>query len=238
MHKIKTIEVPYYDGKERLLAYAAYQDDGQYKPAVLVAHTWAGRDQFVKHKAELLAQKGYVGFAIDVFGEAHCGSGPDENAKLIAPFKKNRAGLKKRLLAAFAAVKALPFVDHKRIAAVGYCFGGLCVLDLLRSGAEVAGVVSVHGLLGQPDLPKNKTHGKALILHGHDDPMVPPEQILACQAELTEAKVDWQFHIYGHTSHAFTNPHANDPKLGTMYNKTADQRAKIAIDNFLAEIFG
>jgi dienelactone hydrolase len=121
---------------------------------------------------------------------------------------------------------------------MGFCFGGLCALDLARTGASLRGVVSFHGLLIPPgNIPNPQIKAKVLVLHGHDDPMGPPEQVLALQTELTQAGADWQIHIYGGTVHAFTNPLANDPGFGTVYDSQADKRSWIAMQNFFEEIF-
>ncbi|MEE9356744.1 MAG: dienelactone hydrolase family protein, partial [Methylococcaceae bacterium] len=135
-------------------------------------------------------------------------------------------------------VKLLPWVDDKKIAALGFCFGGLCVLDLARSGADIKGVISFHGLLSAPDNTEgNAIAAKVLALHGYDDPMSSSEQVAALQKELTKSGADWQFHSYGNTMHAFTNPIANDPDFGTVYQSDADRRSWLTMKNFLEEIF-
>lgn len=147
--------------------------------------------------------------------------------------------LQRRMEAALAAVKLMPWTDGGRIAAIGFCFGGLCALDLARSGADIKGVVSFHGLLGAPEhTQNNRIKAKVLALHGHDDPMVPVEQVIAFEQEMTRAGADWQLHVYGNTMHAFTNPMANDPGFGTVYQKDADRRSWQSMKNFLEEIFG
>jgi len=130
-------------------------------------------------------------------------------------------------------------VDDKEIASIGFCFGGLCVLDLARSGVDIKGVVSFHGLLGAPEhsQPAAKIKAKVLVLHGYDDLMAPVDQVFALQQELTQAGADWQVHSYGNTMHAFTNPLANDPDFGTVYKAEADKRSWISMQNFLLEIF-
>jgi dienelactone hydrolase len=129
-------------------------------------------------------------------------------------------------------------VDPDKIAAMGFCFGGLCVLDLARTGADLRGVVSFHGLLAAPGNTAGSTvKAKILVLHGHDDPMVPAEDIRLLQEELTKAGSDWQFHAYGNTMHAFTNPVANDPDFGTVYQPLADKRSWQAMRSFLEECF-
>ena len=231
--------IAYMDGDVVLEAFFAFDDAlvGR-RPAVLISHAWGGRDEFVAGKAKKLAELGYVGFAVDMYGKGILGSGPERNAELMRPFMEDRAMLQKRMQAALAAVRLMPWVDDSQCAAIGFCFGGLCVLDLARSGADVKGVVSFHGLLAAPgNTFGNTIKAKVLALHGHDDPMVTPEQVLAFEQEMTEACVDWQLHVYGNTQHAFTNPIANDPAFGTVYQPDADRRSWKAMENFLQEIF-
>lgn len=209
----------------------------QPQPGILVAHAWAGRDDFACDKARRLAEAGYAAFALDMYGNARVGSGPDENAQLMNPLIQNRSLLRDRMHAALNCIRSQPEVDTQRIAAMGFCFGGLCVLDLARSGANVGGVISFHGLLTPPaSLKTNPIHSKVLVLHGFDDPMVPPEQVTALGRELTQAGADWQIHTYGKTMHAFTNPQANDPSFGTVYNPAADHRSWRSLMDFLAEV--
>ncbi|MDD4913561.1 MAG: dienelactone hydrolase family protein [Methylococcales bacterium] len=229
--------VGYLDGETVLEGFFAYDDaiHGQ-RPVVLIHHAWGGRDDFVAEKAVKLAELGYLGFATDLYGKGVLGTSNEQNAGLMQPFMADRAKLQKRLLAALAAVKLLPWADNRRIAAIGFCFGGLCALDLARTGADIRGVVSFHGLLGSPaNIPVPKIKARVLVLHGHDDPMVRPEQVLALQTELTLAGADWQVHSYGNTMHAFTNPVANNPDFGTVYQPVANRRSWQSMQNFLAE---
>jgi dienelactone hydrolase len=206
-------------------------------PGVLIAPTWAGRDEFVETKARRLAELGYAGFALDMYGEGQVGSGPEENARLMGGLMSDRALLRDRIRAALDSLRQQPQVDPQRVAAMGFCFGGLCVLDLARSGAELRGVVSFHGLFTPPEsLPPQRIKASVLVLHGNDDPMATPEQAVALGRELTAAGADWQIHLYGHTQHAFTNPRANDPKLGTVYQPVADRRSWRSLTDFLAEV--
>ncbi|MDT8407062.1 MAG: dienelactone hydrolase family protein [Methylococcales bacterium] len=229
----------YTDDNTALQAYVAY--DAEIKgpmPTVLVCHAWAGRDGFVEAKARQLAELGYLGVALDVYGEGVLGQTPEQNTKLMQPFMADRGKLRQRLLAGLEAAVSLSQVDRQRIAAIGFCFGGLCVLDLARSGASLRGVVSFHGLLRAPEALANEAiQAKVLVLHGHDDPMVPVEDVVALETELTEAGVDWQVHVYGQTLHAFTNPQANDVDFGTVYQPDAERRSWQAMRHFLAEIF-
>lgn len=188
--------VDYLDDGVLLQGFFAFDDSiAGRRPAVLINHTWAGRDDFVAGKAKKLAELGYVGFAVDMYGKGILGTGPDENAKLMQPFIDDRAMLQKRMKAALYAVKLLSWVDDTKIAAIGFCFGGLCALDLARTGADIKGVVSFHGLLGAPgNTSGNAIKAKILALHGHDDPLGPVEQVIAFEQEMTEAGADWQLH--------------------------------------------
>ena len=231
--------VGYLDGDVLLEAFFAFDDSltGR-RPAVLINHTWAGRDDFVAEKAKKIAALGYVAFAVDMYGKGVLGTTAEENAKLMQPFMDDRQMLAKRMQAALYAVKLLPWVDDSKVAAMGFCFGGLCALDLARTGAALKGVVSFHGLLGAPDNAQdNSIKAKVLVLHGHDDPMGPVEQVIAFEQEMTKAGVDWQFHTFGNTLHAFTNPAANNPDFGTVFQPDADRRSWLLMENFLTEIF-
>jgi dienelactone hydrolase len=209
------------------------------RPAILIAHTWEGRGEFVCDKARNLAGNGYVGFAIDLYGQGVVGSSPEQNAGLMQPFLDDRKLLQSRMNCALQALLGQPEVERGKVAAIGYCFGGMCVLDLARVGADVRSVVSLHGLLGSPgNTLGNKIAAKVLILHGSDDPMAPIEDVAAVQQELTTAGADWQLHAYGNTMHSFTNPNANNAEMGTVYNEVADHRSWKSLISFLEETLG
>lgn len=206
-------------------------------PAVIVVHDWTGRNQFACDKTKLLAEMGYVGFAVDMYGDAKCGSNHDENSKLMTPLMENRELLLQRLMDAYNRLISFSCVDKQRIAIIGFCFGGLCALDLARSGADIKAAVSFHGILKAPPMANKTIKAKVLVLHGHDDPMVTPQQVADFSKEMTKAKVDWQIHLYGNTMHAFTNPQANDRSFGTVYDATAANRAWLSMQNFFKEVF-
>ncbi len=208
------------------------------KGTVLIAHAWGGRDAFVEAKATELASLGYNAFALDVYGKGVRGHNPDENEKLMQPLLENRPLLQNRLIAALETLKSQAQVDPQKIAAIGYCFGGLCCLDLARTGTELAGVVSLHGLFSPPgNTDANTIKAKVLVLHGYEDPLATPDQMLKLAEELTRLQADWQIHAYSNTLHAFSNPAANAPEAGALYNATADKRSWRATLNFLEEVF-
>ena len=233
---MKTETVNYQAKNIDLKGYVAFPD-AENAPLVLIVHTWAGKDEFVHQRAEDLAALGYVGFAVDMYGNGKVGADTAENESLMTPLVSDRDMLKDRIVSALNYGKSLPGVDSSRAAAIGYCFGGLVVLDLARSGEDLNGVVSFHGLLMPSDISEKGIKAKVLVLHGERDPMVPLDMVDTFQKEMTEADADWQLHSYGGTYHAFTNPDANDPNLGTQFNKSANDRSWQSMKNFFAEIF-
>ncbi len=230
--------IEYRDGETLLEGFLCHDEARSGPlPAVLISHAWGGRDEFVERKARRLAWHGYAAFALDMYGKGRRGRSPEENQALMAPFVQDRALLARRINTALAALKGLSPVDARRVAAMGFCFGGMCVLDLARSGAELRGVVSFHGLLKPNGLPPAASiAAKILMLHGYDDPLAPPEDVLAVAREFTQAGADWQLHAYGHTLHSFTNPAANLPQNGMQYSDRADRRSWHALLQFLDEV--
>lgn len=214
------------------------------RPAILIAPAWRGLDNFAKNKAEELARLGYVAFAADIYGGGKHVDSDEEAAKLMQPLFCNRALLRERICGAYETLIKQRLVDKKRVGAIGFCFGGLTVIELLRSGTPVRGVASFHGVLGnslgdlQAELAPNaeKIKGSLLILHGADDPLVSSGDIAQIQQEFNAAKVDWQMNIYGHTVHAFTNPDVRDPTKGLAFNEKANHRSWIAMKNFFDEV--
>lgn len=203
------------------------------RPAVLVAPTFMDRSAFEEGKAEKLAALGYVGFAIDLFGVDVQPTNFDEAAAAMTVLNADRHALAARMLAALEQVRVLDATDAARVAAIGYCFGGKCVLDLARTGVDVKGVIAFHGLFDAPPFETAATIGaKVLALHGWDDPLAKPEAVIAFAAEMTAKKADWQLHAYGHTQHGFTNYNRRE-----MYQPDADRRSWQAMENFLSEIF-
>ncbi len=236
---IQVQELEYGAGDQVFTAHVAWDEavSGP-RPGVLVSHAWGGRSEFEDRKAELLAELGYVGLALDLYGKGIRGSSPDENQALMTPLLEDRALLQSRMQLALSELRGVSHVDAEKTAAIGFCFGGLCVLDLARSGADVRGVVSFHGLLGLPgNLSPAPLSAKALILHGWQDPMATPDQVLEFAKDMDARDADWQLHAYGTALHAFTNPAAADPDHGLQYDAVADHRSWDSMQLFLNEVF-
>lgn len=238
--KLHTETVEYKDGDAVLEGYVAYDDAVKGpRPGVLVVHEWKGLGEYEKKRAEMLAGLGYLAFAADIYGKGIRPKTNDEAAQQAGKFKGDRALLRRRVAAAFEAMKRNPLVDGKRTAAIGYCFGGTTVLELARSGANVKGVVSFHGGLDNPDPASDKPIvARVLVLTGGDDKSVPPEQVAAFEEEMRKAGADWQVFSYGGAVHSFSNPASgDDPSRGVAYNPRVDRRSWEAMQVFFAEIF-
>jgi len=204
------------------------------RPVVLVAPTFMGRSAFEEGKAATLAALGYVAVAVDIFGVDVRPTNVDEAVAAMTVLESDRRLLAQVMTAALDQAHALDGVDAARVAAIGFCYGGKCVLDLARSGADVTGVASFHGIFDAPPFETAPTiSAKVLALHGWDDPLATPEDVIALAAELTAKKADWQLHAYGNTQHGFSNPHRPE-----MYQPDADRRSWRALENFLEELFG
>src|SRR5262245_61432681 len=196
--RIKTETVAYKVGDTECEGFVAYPvgPDGtpiKDRPGVVVVHEWTGLNDYSKSRAEQLAKLGYVAFAADIYGKGVRPADPKDAATTAGIYKKDRELLRKRVGAAVEQLRKQPGVDKDRVAAIGYCFGGLTVLELARSGADVKGVVSFHGDLSSLNADDaKKIKAKVLALHGAADPHVPPTQVAAFEEEMSKAKVDWE----------------------------------------------
>jgi dienelactone hydrolase len=237
---LKTKTVQYRAGDTVLEGYLAFDDAAKRpRPGIVVVPDWMGVSQETRRRCDMLAALGYEALAADVYGKGVRPSTPEEASRQAGRLKADRPLLRERLQAALELLKTSPGVDGSRLAAMGYCFGGMGALELLRAGADLKGAVTFHGSLDTPHPEDAKSiKGKVLVLHGADDPFVTSEQVAAFQEEMRKAGVDWQMVLYGGAVHAFTNPGAGpDGSKGAAYNAKADGRSWRAMRNFFAEIF-
>ncbi|MGB0865402.1 MAG: dienelactone hydrolase family protein [Granulosicoccaceae bacterium] len=204
---------------------------------VLVCHAWGGQAELEINRAKQLAEAGYIGIAHDVYGTAVRGGTAEQNEALMRPLINDRDALARRLQAGLEAAAALPQVDADKMAAIGFCFGGLCVFDMARRNMRVKAVVSFHGIFSPLPVPSSAIAPKVLALHGYDDPLASPEELVAFGNEMSAAGADWQIHAYGGTSHSFSNPAANSPEKGNVYFERSDVRATRSMLDFLADVF-
>ncbi len=236
---IHTRLIEYSNGATLFEGFLAWDDQiSGPRPGVLVAHTIAGRSELEERRAVMLAELGFVGFAVDVYGKGTQTTNFEVNRGRMLALRNDRPLLQSHLHAALETLREQSEVNESKLAAIGFCFGGLCVLDMARVGEAVLGVVSFHGILTPPgNTTGDKISAKVLVLHGWDDPLATPAEVVAMAEELTSMGADWQLHGYGNTMHAFTNPGANAPGDGKNYNESADKRSWTAMRVFLAELF-
>jgi dienelactone hydrolase len=222
----------------RLVGQLAVDDsrDGR-RPAVLVAHDAGGLDDHAKRSACKLAELGYVAFALDYYGSGER-LAPDQVGARFGELAADVPRIRAMARAGLDVLVANEYADDRRVAAIGYCFGGTLSLELARSGAELSAVVGFHSGLSttHPEDAANIT-GKVLVCIGADDPIVPPEQRLAFEGEMRAGGVDWQMHLYGGAVHSFTNPIADGSNPAIRYDQRADERSWRAMRDLFDEVF-
>lgn len=207
------------------------------RPGVMVCHAWAGRGSHEEDTAKKLAEMGYVGFAADVYGKGVLGQSIEENSKLMTPFMEDRGMLQNRLRRALDSFTAIEYVDSGKVAVMGYCFGGLCAIDMARTNASVQGVAAFHAVIKPPALDiEDPIVPRVIAFQGYEDPMADADAQRAFADEMTARKADWQLHLYGGVKHAFTNPGAKNEELGLVHNAVAAKRAWKSLEIYLSEV--
>ncbi len=236
-------EVSYSDNGVTLKGYVAYDDAivGK-RPGVLVVHEWWGHNAYVRKRADMLAQLGYIALAVDMYGDGKVADHPDDAGKYATEVKSNLGVMQSRFNAALELLKSNTLTDQEKIGAIGYCFGGSTVLSMARQGLDLKGVVSFHGgLSGLPPVTEGTVKARVLVCNGADDNFIPAEQIVAFKTEMDAAKADYQFKNYPGARHSFTSPdadeHARKFGMPIAYNAEADQQSWADMKAFLEEVF-
>lgn len=232
--------VTVHEGPGGIFESMVVSDDstGALRPGILLFANALGTKEADFAYAEKVSALGYTVFVADIYGQGKRASRDDADmGRYMNVLNTDRALLRDRLQAAHAMLKSLPEADASRTAAIGFCFGGKCVLDLARSGADITGGVSFHGIYDAPPFPNAAITAKLLVCHGWDDPLAPPEATVALANELTQAGCDWQIHAYGNTGHAFSDQAVNMPEKGLAYNPDADRRSFRSMRDFLGDLF-
>lgn len=238
--EIQTKQIEYKQGNTVLQGLLAWDDAVKGKrPGVLVVHEWWGHNEHARYQAKRLAQAGYVGFALDMFGKGKVTTHPKDAQAFMIEAKQDPAIVPARFQAALEQLKRDPHVDADHIAAIGYCFGGSVVLDAARSGADLDAVVSFHGALAtKSPAEQGKVKARILVLTGAADPFVPPEQVTAFTQEMKAAGANFQLVSYPGVKHGFTNPDAGKAGMEALeYNAEADKNSWAAMLAFLKEVF-
>jgi dienelactone hydrolase len=221
-----------------------YEETDYRLPAVLVLPTWMGLDDFAFKKGSQIATLGYLVCVVDLFGNGIKADNREHAKELIIPLVEDRSTLRGRLKKTVEEIRGHPVTDKQRQAAIGYCFGGACALDFAKSGYNLRGVVSVHGVFGNPHQVKMKPVSTAeripasiLVLHGYKDALSSEQDIRAFEKEMNDKGADWQMIIYGRAMHAYTNPQAHMPEKSLQYDELTANRSFLAKRQFLEEIF-
>ena len=224
---------------EQLESVFVGRRDGEARPTVILVPTVMGVSDLELGFARQLVELGYNSLVADLFGKEFRGAERDVMFGEMGRLKGDRAALRRRMVHVLDLARGIDEVEEGQIVIAGYCFGGMCALDLARSGADIAAAVSFHALLDPPGLAPEKITAKVVAFHGWDDPMAPPEAVMALGNELTEAGADWQIHAYGNVAHGFTNPNAHEIGIeGVRYNALAAERSWTSFVNLLEELFG
>ena len=237
---IHTETVEYQLGDTTLAGFLAYDDAIKgARPGVLIVHQWKGLTDYEQKRAEMLAKLGYVAFCADIYGKGVRPTTPQTAGAEAGKYKSNRALLRQRVNAGLDTFRKQKVVDATRIAAIGYCFGGTTVIELARSGADLAGVVSFHGGLDSPAPADGKNiKCKVLACHGADDPYVPAKDLEAFETEMRDSGADWRLIKYGGAVHSFTDWNSKGANsTGAAYNEKADKRSWEDMKAFFAECF-
>lgn len=236
---IRVVPHIYTDGTDTFIGKLSWDDQTDHqRPGILIAPAFGGLGPFEEERARELAALGYAVLAVDYYGDGKRAADEAEAFALMGQLEADRPLLARRMNAALETLKAQELVDANRVGAMGYCFGGKCVLDLARSGAQFEAVVSFHGVYNPPGAERRKIAPSALVLHGWEDPLAQPSQLMELTAELTETCDDWQVLAFGHTGHAFTNPNARAPEAGMVYSEDATRRSWRAMTDFFEEKLG
>lgn len=237
--EVKTKVIEYKDGDVVLEGFMAWDDAAKSAPGVLIVHQWLGLTDYEKGRAEQLAKLGYVAFALDIYGKGVRPANPQAAGAKAGEYKNDRELYRRRLLKGLEVLTESANVQKDKVAAIGYCFGGMGAIELARAGAKIDGVVSFHGGLDSPSPEDGKNiQAKVLICHGADDPFIPQSDIVAIKKEFNAANVDWEMIEYSHAVHSFTQKMAgNNNAAGAAYNEKADKRSWQAMQDFFHEIF-
>ncbi|MDH3673555.1 MAG: dienelactone hydrolase family protein [Gammaproteobacteria bacterium] len=237
---VQSEPVSYQDGDIQLTGHIFWDDSIEGKrPGVLVVHEWWGLNDYAKGRAAMLAEMGYVAFALDMYGDDKVTTHPQQAQEWSSATTANLDAWRQRAMKGLEQLSANSLTDTNRLAAVGYCFGGATVMQLAYAGADLKGVVSFHGSLPLPNGDEAvKIKGKVLVEHGNDDAFMPPERVEAFKAAMGDAGIELTFHGHDGARHAFTNPDAGSFGIENLkYDTAADEASWKSMQMLFGEIF-
>ena len=240
--KVTGEEVTYATDSTNLKGYIAFDANAKDKrPGVLIVHEWWGHNNYVRERADMLAELGYTAFAVDMYGDGKQASHPDDAGKFAMSVMTNLPEATARFDAAMGLLKSHASVDADKIAAIGYCFGGSVVLTMANSGADLDAVAAFHSGVQLPVMPNERLKAKVLVCNGADDPFISPESITAFKSAMDSISADYNYIAYPGVKHSFTSKEAdaNGEKFGLplAYDADADQKSWASLQELLAEVF-
>jgi dienelactone hydrolase len=236
-------QVSYQSNGVSLQGYIAYQEEGvKKKPGVLVVHEWWGHNDYARRRAEMLAELGYVAFALDMYGDGKLAKHPDDAKKFMQEAMSDQVVFKNRFLSALDYVRQQENVDLSNVAAIGYCFGGGVVLNMARMGVDLKGVASFHGSLAtKTPAKKDQITSQIIVFHGANDAFVSEQQLDDFRAEMLAAGAPHEIVVYEAVDHSFTNPEADmfaeKYSMPLSYDEEADEDSWAKLQIFLQRIF-
>ncbi|PRX54985.1 dienelactone hydrolase family protein [Flagellimonas meridianipacifica] len=240
--KVKGEEVTYATDSTNLKGYIAFDENASEKrPGVLIVHEWWGHNDYVRERADMLAELGYTAIAVDMYGDGKLADHPDDAGKFAMSVMTNLPEATARFNAALAVLKSHESVDADKIAAIGYCFGGSVALTMANSGADLDAVAAFHSGVQLPVMPSSDLKAKVLVCNGADDPFISPESIEAFKSAMDSIGASYQYISYPGVKHSFTSKEAdaNGEKFGLplAYDADADAKSWASLQALFEESF-
>ena len=211
------------------------------RPLLLVMTNWLGVTDIAIKRAQKMAGDKYVAFVGCMYGGGKTCEGPPTSQEWMMAVRKDRVEGRKRVVAALntmvAEANKRGIGDSSRKAAVGFCFGGGNVLELVRSGADLNAVVCLHGDLATT-MPAKQGDIKAavFVIHGSKDPVAPKADRDALEAEMDGAGANWQMLDFGLRVHSFTEEETMMPGMAEYHAGAAHQTYRM-LDDFIQDAF-
>ena len=239
---VKGEEVTYATDSTNLKGYIAYDTNAQGKrPGVLIVHEWWGHNDYVRKRADMLAELGYIALAVDMYGDGKLADHPDDAGKFAMSVMTNLPEATARFDAAMTLLKSNASVDGEKIGAIGYCFGGSVVLTMANSGADLDAVAAFHSGVQLPVMPNDKLKARVLVCNGAEDPFINPESVIAFKAAMDSIGANYNYVSYPGVKHSFTSKEAdaNGEKFGLplAYDAEADEKSWASLQELFAKAF-
>jgi len=240
--EVKGEEVRYASDSTNLKGYIAYDVNAKEKrPGVLIVHEWWGHNEYVRQRADMLAELGYTAMAVDMYGDGKLAEHPDDAGKFAMSVMSNLPEAEARFNAALNLLRSHTTVDGEKIAAIGYCFGGSVVLTMANTGADLDAVASFHSGVQLPVMPNENLKAKVLVCNGADDPFIPAESVEAFKSALDSINADYEYIAYPGVTHSFTSKAADEYgekfDMPLAYDADADAKSWASLLELLGEVF-